>query len=366
VTELQFLRDPTGARPPATSRKVLLIGLSGSGKSRSIVSLDGRFAAADMDSMINTTTRYREREDLEDLYRMLISKPYELISVSVLRHFVAYLSEMKRSPSWRDHFDAVIYLRITDAEEHRRRLSLPPANGQERPQAQIEAVLKSAPVYDRLCIELADHIINVEHLSEAEVLQEVTRWIEKTRNVGHDSMPLFLTKADFDDQTSRIGGKHWESAGSRWAYHELAVQWAKELDLSSPADVLEMGPMGVTVINGSKTLDYDASKNNSDWLIEGYRPTYFLDARKTPWPFRDKEFELIVALRIFHHLTPNQRAGFLEARRTSKALILQVPTRGIHPRGIDREQLVEWNDGVGPVKERHFPGQLGSAYLFKW
>jgi hypothetical protein len=146
----------------------------------------------------------------------------------------------------------------------------------------------------------------------------------------------------------------------------LAVSWAKEQNLISPDAVLEQGPMGVTIVSGSKTMDYDAASNNVDWLIPGYQPTYVYDARRLPWPFKDKEFELLVSLRVLQHLVPKQRECFLEAKRVSRAMILVIPTKSVHPRGIDREQLVEWNSGVEPTKEHHYPGQLGSAYLFKW
>lgn len=351
----------------AATGKVLLIGLSGSGKSRCILSLKSAYSSVDMDRMINTAHIYREYEELDAIYNKVLQSNYEIVSVSVVRNLISHLLQKKKSPQWGDLFRAVIYLRTTDPAAHRKRLSMTPAIGSDRRQAHIEAVLASAPALDDLWLEFADHVIDVDTLSETQVLNEVITLIEKTRNKGNWGMPFYLSKADYDEQTSRIGGKHWQGAGPRWAYHRLSIEWAKELGLTSPERVLEMGPMGVTIVNGAKTVDYDASKNNRDWLIEGYRPTYLLDARKTPWPFGDKEFDLIVALRIFHHLVPNQRAAFHEARRTSKALILVVPGKSIHPRGgIDRDQLVAWNDGVPPLKEEHFPGQLGSAYLFRW
>ena len=48
--------------------KVLLIGLSGSGKSRCILSLKSAYSAVDMDRMINTAHVYREYEELDGIY----------------------------------------------------------------------------------------------------------------------------------------------------------------------------------------------------------------------------------------------------------------------------------------------------------
>jgi hypothetical protein len=123
--------------------------------------------------------------------------------------------------------------------------------------------------------------------------------------------------------------------------------------------------MGVSLVKGSHTLDYDASKNNKDWVIPE-PPTYVHDARVLPWPIKDGTYELAVALRVFHHLRPFQRQCFAEAKRIADALIIVVPDKSIHPAGIDRTDLVEWNDGHEPCREQRFSGELGTGYLFKW
>lgn len=391
-------------------KKILLLGPSGVGKSRCIKNLKDVCWAEDMDRMINTTRSY-DQDELNELYEKIKCRPSDVVSVSVLRPFLLLLSAERKKSSWNDYFSSVVHLKLSDKDAHADRLGRPTTEGKIRPEAHVQAVLSKVDEINRICADIADVTIDVDRLGEDEVADTVARhclqimksertpgsgqrverahgrgpraakistagtifnryfWMpgrSQNRKESSKNMVQFISKEEYEAETKAIGGKHWVSAGSRWAYHELAASWAKELNLSSGDNVLEMGPMGVTIVKNSRTMDYDASKNNVDWLVEGYQPTYLFDARRAPWPFDNKEFELIVSLRVFHHLTPRQRESFREARRVAAAMILVVPSKSVHPRGIDRSQLIEWNDGVAPAKERQFPGQLGDCYLFRW
>jgi hypothetical protein len=132
----------------------------------------------------------------------------------------------------------------------------------------------------------------------------------------------YLNKEKFLLLANRYGGKHWEKEllEDRWDYHSRVVEILKNLKISSPEDVLEMGTMGVTCIDGSHTIDYMDKLN-----LKGNKTSYIHDARVCPWPFKDKQFEVFIALRVFQHLTPKQEDALIEAFRISKKVILVVP-----------------------------------------
>jgi len=171
-----------------------------------------------------------------------------------------------------------------------------------------------------------------------------------------------IDRATYDRQTGDIGGKHWRNAEARWAYHAAAAEIACSLELTSPQDVLEVGTMGVQIVPGSDTMDYNAT---NDWLIQGYEPTMRNDARSLPWPIEDKAYRLFIALRVFHHLAPKQHKCFLEATRIADNIIIVVPGSNIHKHGIDEQHFIDWYGGIAPKKVVEFPGTIGRLFFWK-
>jgi len=161
----------------------------------------------------------------------------------------------------------------------------------------------------------------------------------------------YLTRELYDQKVGSIGTGHWKSAAGRWDYHAAAVEIARQIDPAEPEQVLELGTMGVSCVIGSHTMDY-AEK----WHHRGFRPTYRHDARITPWPFADKTYELFIALRVFHHLSPVQEACFREARRIARNIVIVTPTRYNVPelrdtsRGLGPDEFTAWNDGIPPTR----------------
>ena len=175
----------------------------------------------------------------------------------------------------------------------------------------------------------------------------------------------FLTRELYDRKVGAIGTGHWKSAAGRWGYHEAAVEIARRIDPAEPAQVLELGTMGVSCVIGSHTMDY-AEK----WNVRGFRPTYSHDARITPWPVADKAYELFIALRVFHHLTPVQADCFREARRIARNIVIVTPTSYDVPelretsRGLGPEEFTAWNDGVAPTRVVPFASWIGNLYFW--
>lgn len=155
----------------------------------------------------------------------------------------------------------------------------------------------------------------------------------------------------------------WKSLEPRWGYHETAVEWLKGIG-PKPSRVLEIGTLGISLMTESQTLDYDS---NPYWNFPGYNPTYRYDVRNTPWPFKDNEFQVIVALRLWHWLYPVQKEAFLEAKRAGKYVLLICPEPGentpVRARGVKRGDFIDWWGDV-PIKEKAFENGWGRLYLF--
>jgi hypothetical protein len=170
----------------------------------------------------------------------------------------------------------------------------------------------------------------------------------------------YLDFAAFERNALDNPGDHWTgSYKNRWKYYSRAVEIAKTLDINNPSDVLEMGTMGVSIVRNCLSIDYDKK-----WDFTGKKPTYLHDARAIPWPIPTKKFKLFVALRVFHHLAPNQKECFLEAKRIAENVLIVVPNEYPHKGAITLDQLTDWNDGEPPtIVENVFDR---STFLYLW
>jgi hypothetical protein len=161
----------------------------------------------------------------------------------------------------------------------------------------------------------------------------------------------FLTKEQFFEIAEKISGNHWKHLEGRWYYHNKAIETLKCLDINLPENVLEMGTVGMQLVENSHTIDFD-----EHWNFPGKNPTYNHNAKITPWPIENKKYDVFVALRVFQHLQPKQKEAFLEAKRIAKHIILCIPIKSnddisfTKPLGITLEQLIEWNNGILPNK----------------
>jgi hypothetical protein len=180
-------------------------------------------------------------------------------------------------------------------------------------------------------------------------------------NQGSNSKPKiqFLDFAAYERNALDNPGPHWHGYKDRWKYYSRAVEIAKTLDINNPSDVLEMGTMGVSIVPNCLSIDYDEK-----WHFKGKKPTYLHDARVIPWPVPTKKFELFVALRVFHHLAPNQKECFLEAKRIAENVLIVVPNEYLNGNAITLDQLTDWNDGEPPaIVENVFDR---STFLYLW
>ncbi len=152
--------------------------------------------------------------------------------------------------------------------------------------------------------------------------------------------------------------KHWKNYKRRWPYHQQVIELIQSMNLESPKDILEVGTMGAQIVKGSDTIDMP--KRNL--LAE---PTYRYDIRKTPWAFlKDKQYKLLVSLRVWQHLEWEQPGCFREARRVSENTIILVPETYKNGCGIKPAQFKEWNKGVEPDKIIQAEKQYGNIFVW--
>lgn len=199
----------------------------------------------------------------------------------------------------------------------------------------------------------ADIILNtysLEHQSIQELLLTSLELQEKETPLN------YLTNELFTEIALNIGGEHWKNFQNRWLYHKISVQIIKYLEIQNNKKILEIGTMGMQLISGSVTMDYNATKNNASWFIDGFKPDILHDARNCPYPFAYKEFDLVVALRVFHHLKPYQKEALKELKRIANNILIVTPNK--------LNEIILWNEGVQPTLSIKV-GDFGFLYFFK-
>ena len=147
----------------------------------------------------------------------------------------------------------------------------------------------------------------------------------------------------------------------RWAYFEEVISIVHEIQ---PQSVLELGPSLFTVVNDS---DFMYKPEIDSWGIPEENSKvnkYAHDATMFPWPIKDKQYDLFIALQVFEHLNDKQCEAFQEAKRISSAIILSLPYKWNCPKDnphypehhmIDEDTIIKWSGGLKPQKTVHIP-----------
>lgn len=177
----------------------------------------------------------------------------------------------------------------------------------------------------------------------------------------------FLTHDEYFSMVNEFNEKskgHWSTAtNDRWDYFGRVVNLIKELKLSDPSKILEMGTVGITCVKDTDTIDFA-----DNWDFPGKMPTYLHDARQLPWPIENKRYDLFIALRVYQHLAPMQRECIREAMRIAKKVIIVVPSSYQLPdlfpnsKGMTYADFVNYLDGVHP--NLYTPTLVGNLYYW--
>lgn len=141
----------------------------------------------------------------------------------------------------------------------------------------------------------------------------------------------YLTKEQFLERVEQLKNlvpTHWDNkiykpnqpkSIDRWSYHEKAVEILKKIN---PKNILEAGSLGIFLTDESDSIDLDMPEWG--WKLT-YAPTYYHDLRIIPWAdIKDKQYEVFVALRVFHHMKDEEKY-LKEMERISDHIILAFP-----------------------------------------
>ncbi len=120
--------------------------------------------------------------------------------------------------------------------------------------------------------------------------------------------------------------------------------------------VLEIGPYKLPFVKGSDIIDlYPAYKKDYPFEIGEFIQ---YDCSKTPLPFEDKQYDLVIACQVIEHFgyTGQQVEFFKELERICNKAIVSLPflwhkpsLRGHHM--IDRKMIYEWTGKRKPSSE---------------
>jgi len=162
-----------------------------------------------------------------------------------------------------------------------------------------------------------------------------------------------MTYSDFHELLNSSRGSYYEG---RWAYFSQVINIIQEN--KEIKKVLEMGPSIQTIV---KNCDIMVKPENDVWgRPQRYvAEEYIHDATIIPWPIKDKEYDLFIALQVWEHLVGKQKEAFREVIRTSKMAILSFPYMWECPKDnanypehhmIDERIISEWTLNEEPAK----------------
>lgn len=139
----------------------------------------------------------------------------------------------------------------------------------------------------------------------------------------------------------------------RWLYLGAVCRRLAELPYRT---VLEVGAY-------MQPLDKTATVMDVSAHLPG---TVVHDAGRAPWPFADRQFDVVVACQVIEHVEP-KAVFFAEARRVARWLLLSYPFRwkagsACH-QGLDDDVVQSWA-GRGPDAKQQIGCRM--IHLYDW
>jgi hypothetical protein len=161
-----------------------------------------------------------------------------------------------------------------------------------------------------------------------------------------------MTHEDYKELLKGSLGRYYEG---RWEYFKEVIEIIKSENIES---VLEIGPAQEPIV---KNCDVMIKPEDDMWgkPKDGFSKQYFHDATEKPWPIKDKQYDLLLALQVFEHLDNKQNRAFREVMRVSRMAILSFPYMWDCPKDnanypahhlIDEELIGDWTLNVKPEK----------------
>ena len=167
-----------------------------------------------------------------------------------------------------------------------------------------------------------------------------------------------MTYSDFVGLSGGSSGSYYEG---RWTYFSQVIDFIKEQEEVNR--VLELGPSFLPVV---KDCDIMVKPELDVWgrPLRKAPMEYQHDATITPWPVRDKEYDLFIALQVWEHLSGKQAEAFKEVMRISRMAVLSFPYMWDCPKDnanfpehhmIDEGIISSWTLNIEPIKVVRIP-----------
>ena len=167
----------------------------------------------------------------------------------------------------------------------------------------------------------------------------------------------FLTEKDIES----INDEYFKN---RYSYFKEVIDEIKLMeDINT---ILELGPYKSPLTEGEDVIDI------TDAYVKDYpiKIGKFIkhDCSITPYPFKDKEYDLVIACQVLEHLGKNQIEVFKELSRISKKAIITLPYKWNNPcdvhHMIDEKIIDHWTQGLKPVYEKYIGIRILQIYNF--
>ncbi len=163
-----------------------------------------------------------------------------------------------------------------------------------------------------------------------------------------ETMSNCITEQEFNESSAHSESNYYMLA-DRWQYYKEVI---RIIDKHGPFEnVLELGPAWIPVVHDCDTFDNVVRQGQVE-------PTHNHNLKTIPWPIKDKQYDLVIALQVWEHIYNNQIEAFGELMRIAKAAIMSFPYEwqcrqptnctNCHC-GITRQTISAWTHHVEPV-----------------
>jgi len=153
-------------------------------------------------------------------------------------------------------------------------------------------------------------------------------------------MKNLLTESEYNRLAKSLPYYAPRKTWSRWDYMSLV---ANEIKILQPSSVCEAGSEGMYLLNNSTIIELEFKNSGHKEIIH--------NLNIVPYPIKDKQFDLFIALQVWEHLT-NQIEAFKEVRRISHNAILSFPYKwkGDKTHDVSKDDISRWTSNITPVK----------------